>query len=122
MLESQAVDAPQNSEAESTRSSPFGSTNVHAGLLMAAVAAVLLGLWWYLDYQSRGKILQSINGATIQAHSVIVAPKVGGYIDRVFVAENQTTRVGQPLALLGTRDYPLHQRKRGPEGALRLMP
>jgi len=80
---------------------------------MAAVAAVLLGLRWYLDYQSRGKILQSINGATIQAHSVIVAPKVGGYIDRVFVAENQTTRVGQPLALLGTRDYPLHQLRVG---------
>jgi multidrug resistance efflux pump len=45
---------------------------------MAAVAAVLLGLWWHLDYQSRSKILQTTNGATIQAHSVIVAPRVGG--------------------------------------------
>ncbi len=80
---------------------------------MAAVAAVLLGLWWYLDYQSRGRILQSTNGATIEAHSVIVAPKVGGYIGRVFVAENQTIRVGQPLPLLGMRDYPLHQLRVG---------
>ena len=73
LIEPQAMDAPQNSEAKSTRSSPLRSRKAHAGLLMAAVAAVLLGLWWHLDYQSRSKILQTTNGATIQAHSVIVA-------------------------------------------------
>ena len=78
LIEPQAMDAPQNSEAKSTRSSPLRSRKAHAGLLMAAVAAVLLGLWGHLDYQSRSKILQTTNGATIQAHSVIVAPRVGG--------------------------------------------
>jgi membrane fusion protein (multidrug efflux system) len=104
-MESQAIEAAGVPEAESVRPSPLRSKKVRVGLLIAALAVVVLGAWWYLDYQSRGKFLQNTNDATIQADSVVVAPRVGGYIDRVFVAENQTVRAGQALALLDTRDY-----------------
>lgn len=73
--------------------------------MFGATAMLVLGLWWYLDYQTRAKFLYSTNDAYIQADSVIVAPKISGYIERVFVAENQSVRAGQPLALLESRDY-----------------
>lgn len=99
------MEATGSSEAESPRSSPLRSRKVRIGLLIGALAVLVLGLWWYLGYQSYGKYQQSTNDAYIQADSVVVAPKIGGYIDRVFVAENQSVRAGQPLALLDPRDY-----------------
>ena len=105
MMATQVMDANENSAAGSERKSPLRSRNVRIALLVVALAAIAFGIWWYLDYESRGKYLQSTNDAFVQADSVVVAPKIGGYIDRVFVDENQTVRAGQPLALLDARDY-----------------
>lgn len=105
MMATQMMDANENSDAVSDRKSPLRSRKVRIALLVVALAAIAFGIWWYLDYESRGKYLQSTNDAFVQADSVVVAPKVGGYIDRVFVDENQTVRAGQPLALLDARDY-----------------
>jgi len=104
-MATQVMEATESSGADNSRSSPLRSRKVRLGLLAAALAVLLLGLWWYLDYQSYGKYQQSTNDAYIQADSVVVAPKIGGYIDRVFVVENQAVRAGQPLALLDPRDY-----------------
>lgn len=104
-MATQVMEATESSGADNSRSSPLRSRKVRLGLLIAALATLLLALWWYLDYQSHGKYQQSTNDAYIQADSVIVAPKIGGYIDRVFVAENQAVRAGQALALLDPRDY-----------------
>lgn len=104
-MAAQVVDASEGPEVQIARSSPLRSTKVRIVLLLVTLAAIALGLWWYLNHQSFGKYQQNTNDAKIQADSVIVAPRVGGYIERVFVAENQTVRAGQPLALLDTRDY-----------------
>lgn len=99
------MDAAGSSDSSPPRQSPLKSRKVRLGLLIGAILAAAAGLWWYLDYESRGKYMQSTNDAYIQADSVVVAPKVAGYIDRVFVAENQAVRAGQPLVLLDPRDY-----------------
>jgi membrane fusion protein (multidrug efflux system) len=104
-MATQAVDPTEGSESESPRSSPLRSRKVRLGLLIGALAILAAGLWWYLGHQSYGKYQQSTNDAYIQADSVVVAPKIGGYVDRVFVAENQSVRAGQALALLDPRDY-----------------
>lgn len=104
-MATQVMEAAESSGADNSRSSPLRSRKVRLGLLIAALAALLLGLWWYLDYESHGRYQQSTNDAYIQADSVVVAPKIGGYIDRVLIAENQSVRAGQPLALLDPRDY-----------------
>ena len=105
MMATQVMDASDTSGAEPERTSPPRSRKVRIVLLVVVLAAIAVGIWWYLDYESRGKYLQSTNDAFVQADSVVVAPKIGGYIDRVFVDENQTVRSGQPLALLDARDY-----------------
>jgi len=104
-MATQAMDAAGSSDSSPPRQSPLKSRKVRLGLLIGAILAAAAGLWWYLDYESRGKYMQSTNDAYIQADSVVVAPKVAGYIDRVFVAENQAVRAGQPLVLLDPRDY-----------------
>lgn len=102
------MDAAGSSDSALPRQSPLKSRKVRLILLISAILAAAAGLWWYFDHESRGKYMQSTNDAYIQADSVVVAPKIAGYIDRVFVAENQSVRAGQPLVLLDPRDYRAH--------------
>ena len=90
---------------EEKRSSPLSNPKVRLGLLILAVIVAGGVLWWYLRNESYGKYQQSTNDAFVQADSVIVAPRVGGYVERVFVQENAEVRQGQQLALLDNRDY-----------------
>ena len=104
-MATQAIVASESSESAPVKASPLKSRKVRLGLLIGAIVILAAGLWWYLNYQSIGKYMQSTNDAYIQADAVLVAPKIAGYIDRVFVSENQTVRMGQPLVLLDPRDY-----------------
>jgi membrane fusion protein, multidrug efflux system len=104
-MASQAIDSTGSSDESPVKRSPLKSRKVRLGLLIGAIVLAIAGLWWYLDYESRGKYMQGTNDAYVQADSVVIAPKVAGYIDRVFVSENQAVRAGQPLVLLDPRDY-----------------
>lgn len=87
------------------RSSPLKSRKVRLALIIGAIALLLIGAWWYWDYQTTGKYFQGTDNAYIAADAVIVAPKIGGYVDRVLVEENQDVQEGDPLAQLDVRDY-----------------
>lgn len=70
-------------------------------LVVALVAAGLwAGHWWLV-----GRFIETTDDAFLQADSMTVAPKVGGYIAQVLVADNQTVTAGQPLARLDDRKY-----------------
>lgn len=71
-------------------------------LLIVAVVAALLwaGQWWLV-----GRFIESTDDAFLQADSMTVAPKVGGYIAQVLVGDNQTVTAGQPVARLDDRKY-----------------
>lgn len=71
--------------------------------LMAAVVILIAG--WFIYYQLYGKYLESTNDAFVYADSVTVAPKVSGYVEQVYVADNQDVKAGQPLARIDARDY-----------------
>ena len=74
-------------------------------LLVILVVAVVLGILWYVRYESRGKFLQDTNDATIQADAITVAPKINGYVAEVLVGDNQDVKAGQPLVRIDPRDY-----------------
>jgi membrane fusion protein, multidrug efflux system len=90
---------------EERRSSPLKSPRVRFALLIGVIAILVGGLVWYLDYQNRGRYMESTDNAYITADSVVVAPRIAGYVERVLVSENQTVRQGQQLAELDPREY-----------------
>lgn len=74
-------------------------------LTILVTVAVVAGIGWFVRYQTYAKYQQSTDDAYVQADGVTVSPKVAGYVDRVFVAENQAVKAGQPLVQIDARDY-----------------
>lgn len=105
MADQPAVAAAESESVEERRSSPLKSPRVRLALLIGTIVIIVAGLLWYWDRQSRGIYMQGTDNAYIAADSVVVAPKIAGYVERVFVSENQTVRQGQPLAELDPREY-----------------
>lgn len=81
--------------------------NRRARKIFIAVIAVtvIAGIAWYAEHSIYGKYQQSTNDAYIQADSIIVSPKVSGYIEKVLVEDNQLVKAGQPLVEIDARDY-----------------
>ncbi|QKR99280.1 HlyD family secretion protein [Sphingomonas sp. CL5.1] len=74
-------------------------------LVATLVAGILAAGLWYLDYEQTGQYRQSTNNAYVRADFVTISPKLGGYIERVLVSDNQPVRKGQLLAVLDPRDF-----------------
>jgi membrane fusion protein (multidrug efflux system) len=69
---------------------------------VVVLAAIIVGglNWW-----SHGRFVQSTNDAYLHADEVTVAPKVSGYVEQVYVIDNQAVTVGQPLVRIDARTY-----------------
>ena len=76
-------------------------------LLIAAAASLFLAVAAsYGDYYwTTGRFLVSTDDAYVQAHSVLISPKVSGYISEVPVDDNQAVKAGQVIARIDPRDY-----------------
>src|SRR5258707_11898663 len=75
-------------------------------LIAALVLVVLSAAADYSDYYwTTGRFLVSTDDAYVQAHSVLISPKVSGYISEVPVDDNQAVHAGQTLARIDDRDY-----------------
>ena len=69
-------------------------------LLFTAAAAGYGNYYWTI-----GRFLVSTDDAYVQAHSVLISPKVSGYISEVPVDDNQAVKAGQVIARIDPRDY-----------------
>lgn len=69
-------------------------------MIIGAVASVIIV---YLVYQHIVYI--KTDNAQINAHTVMIAPKVGGYIQKVLVKEGDTVKKGDLLIQIDDRDY-----------------
>jgi membrane fusion protein (multidrug efflux system) len=97
-----APESPESAPAETGR----GLGGRARTILMVVAAVVLIGgIAWLIRHQTYGKFQQSTNDAYVQADATTVAPKVSGYVERVFVIENQVVTAGQLLAQIDPRDY-----------------
>jgi membrane fusion protein (multidrug efflux system) len=78
---------------------------VRAGLMIGggvvAVALVCFGLIWLLH----GRFFISTDDAYLRADAVTIAPRVSGYIDEIYIKENQRVAAGQPLLHIDKRNY-----------------
>jgi membrane fusion protein (multidrug efflux system) len=71
-----------------------------AGLVIVA-ALVVYGIDWLLH----GRFIESTDDAYLRADSVTIAPRVSGYIDEIYVKENQHVAAGTPLLHIDKRNY-----------------
>ncbi|MGN6377054.1 MAG: HlyD family secretion protein [Sphingomonas sp.] len=97
--------AEASAEQENGREAPLRRPGVRRGLLIAAIVAVAALVWWFIHYESVGKYMQATDDAYVQADAVAVSPKVVGYVEKVFVTDNQMVKPGDPLAQIDPRDY-----------------
>jgi membrane fusion protein, multidrug efflux system len=74
---------------------------IGAGALLLIAAAAGYG-----DYYWRtGRFLVSTDDAYVQAHSVLISPKVSGYLSEAPVDDNRSVKAGEVLARIDPRDY-----------------
>jgi len=66
-----------------------------------AIAAAAFGHHYY----TVGRFLESTDDAYVKADYTTIAPKVGGYVSAVLVADNERVVAGQVLARIDDRDY-----------------
>lgn len=82
-----------------------GGSHLRSGVIalgtVVAIAALVYGIQWLLH----GRFIISTDDAYLRADSVTVAPRVSGYIDDVYVSENQKVAAGQPLLRIDMRNY-----------------
>ena len=103
-----ADDARANVQAESGEDagrSGVRRLGVRRVLLIVAAVAVVALIVWFVHYQTRGKYVESTDDAYIRADSVTVSPKISGYVEEVYVGDNQDVKAGQPLVRIDPRDY-----------------
>ena len=97
--------APDESAAAEEKVSPLKRPEVRRIASVVAIVAVVAFAFWFLHYWTVGRYIQSTNDAYVQADAVVVAPKIAGYVEKVFVADNQTVNQGDPLFSIDPRDY-----------------
>jgi membrane fusion protein, multidrug efflux system len=73
--------------------------------VVAAIGVVALTVAYGRYWWTVGRFLISTDDAYLQAHNVLISPKVAGYISQVAVDDNQKVGVGQVLARIDDRDY-----------------
>lgn len=74
-------------------------------LLAGLLLAILTGAAWYYWREAYGKYQQSTNDAFVQSDAVVVSSKLNGFVNRVFVEENQQVRRGDPLVEIDAREF-----------------
>jgi len=74
---------------------------IAAGALLLIAAAAGYGNY----YWRTGRFLVSTDDAYVQAHSVLISPKVSGYLSEAPVDDNQSVKAGEVLACIDPRDY-----------------
>ena len=76
--------------------------HLFAGIVVVLVAAG--GVYGYYHYS---QVYPSTDNAYVNANLINVAPKVGGYIEHVYVKENQLVHKGDLLVDIDPQDYSL---------------
>ncbi|MDO9490405.1 MAG: HlyD family secretion protein [Sphingomonadaceae bacterium] len=105
MADKSATALAEAEHIDGLRRFPLKSPRVRVALFLGGIVLLAGGFVWYFDHQNRGRYMQRTDNAYVAADSVVVAPRIAGYVERVLVTENQAVRQGQLLAKLDPREY-----------------
>jgi len=109
MAQDVAAAPPLARAAEAPADAPVQAKRSPRRLLLPLVliGAGAYGAYWGYDYFVEGRFLVSTDDAYVGADTVIIAPKVAGYVVDVSVNNNQEVRAGDLLARIDAGDYKL---------------
>jgi len=82
-----------------------GAKLKHAALGLALLAGLFAAGDYGRYYWTAGRYLVSTDDAYVDVHSVLISPKVAGYISDVSVDDNEFIKAGQVIARIDPRDY-----------------
>src|ERR1700729_2004885 len=103
---SQLVDYARPVDLAATKTGKRSRWSLKRLLIAAAAPLFLAAAAGYGDYYwTTGRFLVSTDDAYVQAHSVLISPKVSGYVSEVPVDDNAAVKAGQVLARIDPRDY-----------------
>jgi membrane fusion protein (multidrug efflux system) len=101
----EAVEAGAGESGSTIVAAPRRRPMLRVILILVGVALLAAGLVWLIHWYNVGRFQESTNNAYMRADQVIVAPKVTGYVQQVYVADNQSVAAGQPLVKIDLRQY-----------------
>jgi membrane fusion protein, multidrug efflux system len=105
-MDQHAADFVETSErAGGASRRPRPSLKRRAVLVVTAIGVIAFTIAYGRYWWTVGRFLISTDDAYLQAHNVLISPKVAGYISQVAVNDNQKVGVGQVLARIDDRDY-----------------
>jgi membrane fusion protein, multidrug efflux system len=100
------TDTSNEPEQEGTTpTNPRSRRGLRVVLIIIGLAVLLGGGWWYFRHVTYGQYMQSTDNAYVAVDSVVISSKVAGYVEEVFVGENEQVARGGVLVQLDLRDY-----------------
>ncbi len=101
------ADAPSAPPAPATPAAANGDGNRRIRTVLFIVLALigLVGISYGVRWLVYGRYIESTDDAYLRADTVTVAPRVNGYVDQVYVVDNQNVKAGDPLVRIDLRNY-----------------
>ncbi|PLZ04044.1 multidrug ABC transporter permease [Burkholderia sp. WAC0059] len=96
---------PQGAAPKDPTAAPERRTRTRNVLLVVGLIALIAGGIWLFRWWTVGRYIESTDDAYLQADSVTISPRVGGYVTAVLVGDNVAVQSGQPLVRIDTRQY-----------------
>ena len=104
MAEAPSAASPQSTPAQGTAPAD-GNRRIRivlgVVLTIVAIAGIAAGARWLVH----GRYIESTDDAYLRADTVTVSPRVSGYIDQIYVIDNQRVKAGDPLLRIDLRNY-----------------
>jgi len=82
-----------------------GNRRIRTVLFIVLTVIALIGIGYGVRWVVYGRFIQTTDDAYLRADTVTVAPRVNGYIDQVYVVDNQAVKAGDPLVRIDLRNY-----------------
>lgn len=100
-------DAGDNADVRpsETKNAPGKNRRVRIVLLSLGLIALLAGASLLAYHFLEGRYFEETDDAYLQADAITVSPKVDGYVEAVFVRENQEASAGQALVHIDPSDH-----------------
>src|SRR4051812_6402112 len=95
----------ENSPASDVEVEAPESSNKRRIIMTVAVVLALVGLWWAFGQWRYSQTHVSTDDASVDGHLVPVLAKVGGYVQKVTVAENSRVTTDSLLVVIDPSEY-----------------